>query len=121
MLFNISNQNGFSLLSRHPGNALAQFYASFFRYIAGIAQAEADAQVLVFFVNQQNGKDLVIDDFTHQFCHSAQSGVEVKGGIYNVCHLKQKRFDLDLRLWLRQCHVEVLIISALGAALERGC
>ena len=74
-----------------------------------------------FFVNQQNGKDLVIDDFTHQFCHSAQSGVEVKGGIYNVCHLKQKRFDLDLRLWLRQCHVEVLIISALGAALERGC
>ena len=57
--------------------------------LARISHLKADSQVLCFFIYQQDGEDLVVNDFAYQFSHAAQGGVQVEGGVDDVRHLEQ--------------------------------
>ena len=59
----------------------------------GIADLEAKAQFLRFFIEQKDGKDLVINDFAHHFGHAPQRGIQVERGIDHIRDFEQKRFD----------------------------
>ena len=96
MLGNVVHQDGLAALRCQPGDALANLDLHPLRNFARISHLEADAQLLRLFVQQQDGKDFVVDDATHQFRHAAQRGVQVEGGIDHVRHLKQQRLDLQL-------------------------
>ena len=86
MLGNVVHQDGFTPLRRHSGDALADLDLDSFGDFAGVSHLKSDAQILGFFIHQQYGKDLVINDFAHQFGHPAQGGVQIESGIDHVRH-----------------------------------
>ena len=95
MLRHVVDQDGLAPLRRQPGDALANLDLYPLGNFARISHLEADAQVLCLLIHQQDGKDLVVDDFAHQFGHAAQRGVQIERGIDDVRHLEQQEARLS--------------------------
>src|SRR3954462_1898902 len=73
--------------------------------------AEAEIQLLRFFIEQQNTENLVIDDFADEFRYPAQRGVEIKRGVDHVGDFQQQGIDSRLRFSLNGGHFDCLIIA----------
>ena len=86
----VIDQNGFAPLRRQSGYALANFDLHPLGDFARISHLKTDAQFLGFLIQQEDGEDLVVNDFAHQFRHAAQGGVQVERGVDHVRHLEQK-------------------------------
>ena len=62
---------------------------------------EAYAQLLRFFVEQQDGEDFVVDDAFQHLGHALQQGVEVQGSIHRIGNFQQ--VAVDVRRKQRRC------------------
>ena len=90
----IGDENGLAGLSGAPGNALADFDADAFGDFVGIADMEANIELLQRFVKQEDGENLVVDNFADKLRDATQSGLEVERGVDHVGDFEQKRFHL---------------------------
>ena len=60
-----------------------------------MADLKVEAQLLGARVEQENGKNLVINDPLHHFSNAVEQGVEVKRGVKNVRDFNQQRLDIN--------------------------
>src|SRR5438552_16602403 len=96
MFGNVIHEDGLTPLCRHSSYTLANLDLYPFGDFARVSNLEADAQFLSFLVDQQNGKDLVVDDLTDQFRNPPQSGVKVESGVDDVSYLKHQGLYFQL-------------------------
>ena len=89
-LADVIHQHCLTFLHRKAGNPFAYFYANTFRELGRMSDGEAHPQLLRLFVEQQNGKNLVIDRPPHLFGSALQQGIEVERGVDHVGHFHQE-------------------------------
>ena len=107
MFGNVIHEDGLTPLCSHSSYPLANLDLYSFGDFTRVSNLEADAQFLSFLIHQQNGKDLVVDDLTDQFCYPPQSGVQVESGVDDVRHFEQQRLNCQLRIGLGRSDVHV--------------
>ena len=89
----VVDQHGLAALHGLSGNALSNLDADAFGDLGRMADLEADAQLLRLLVQQQDGKDFVVDDALQHLCHALQQGVQVQRPVYRVRHFQQVTID----------------------------
>ena len=89
----IVDQHRLPQLRGFPGDTFSYLDPHPLRNLSRISDLEAHTQFLRAFVEQENGKDFVVDDFAHQFSHAAQSGVEIERSVDYVGDLEQQWLD----------------------------
>ena len=68
---NIADQHRLTILRRQAGYSFSHLNANFFREFALVSHVKTNAQFLGLFIQQQDGKDLIIKYFAHQFSDAA--------------------------------------------------
>ena len=89
----IVDQHRLAALHGLSGNALPNLNADAFRHLGRMADLETDAQLLRLLVQQQDGKNFVIDDPLQHLCHALQQSVQIQRPVYRVRHLQQVTID----------------------------
>ncbi len=97
----VVDQHGFAALHGLSGDALADLDADALGDLRRVPDLEANAQVLGFFVQQQNGKNFVVDDALEHLGHTLQQRVKVQRGVHRVGDFEQIAVaDARNRLWI---------------------
>ena len=84
----VVDQHRLAALHRLPGNALPNLDADALRHLGRMADLETNAQLLRLLVQQQDGKNFVIDDPLQHLCHPLQQSVQIQRAVYRVGHLQ---------------------------------
>src|SRR5208282_4019700 len=77
------------------------FYAQAVGDSLWIAYVETNVQFLKRFVEQQDRKNFIVNDFAYQFGHTPQRGFQIESGIHYVGHFEQEGFHLGSAQGLR--------------------
>ena len=94
----VFDQNRLPRLGRPTRDPVSYFDPRPLGVLPRIANLKTEAQLLGAFVEQKNGKDLVVDDLAHQFGNPAQGRVQVERSVDHVGHLQQQRLNLELEV-----------------------
>ena len=90
----IVHQDRLPSLCRASSHALTHFHAQAVRDFGRIPDVETKIQLLTLLIQQQDGKNFVVDDFTHEFRHPLECGFKVERGIHHVGDFKQEGLHL---------------------------
>ena len=102
---NVANQHRFTALRRDARHPFAHFDAQPLRHFRRITHLKPEAQFLRLLVEQQDGENLVINDFAHQFRHPPQRSVQIERGVDHVSHFQQQRLDLGVHVLCGSGHL----------------
>ena len=94
----VGDQDGLARLGCASRDAKAHFDADALGDFRWVSHAEANVQFLPLLVEQQDGENLVFNDFLDDFGDSPQGGIEVKRGVDHVRYFEQKGIDLGLNV-----------------------
>ena len=86
---NIVDQYGFAPLHRLSGHALADLDANSLGDLRRMSHLKADAKLLRLLVQQQNRKDLVVDEALQHLRDALQQRVQVQRGVDRIGHLEE--------------------------------
>ncbi len=75
---NIVHQDGALFERSAAHNAFANLNAEIFNHVFRMARARANAKLLRFLVQQENGEDLIINDATHQLGNALHQFIEIE-------------------------------------------
>src|ERR1019366_958405 len=89
----IVDQNSLAALYSLSGNDLPNLNTDAFRYLGRMADLETDAQLLRLLVEQQNGKNFVIDDPLQHLCYALQQSVQIQSPVDRVSDFQQVPID----------------------------
>ena len=86
---NVVDQHGLAPLYRLSGHALADLDANPLGDLRRMSHLKADAKLLGLLVQQQNRKDLVVDEALQHLRDALQQRVQVQRGVDCVGHLEE--------------------------------
>jgi hypothetical protein len=90
---NIVDQHGLAPQHCLPGDPLAHLDADALGNLGRMADLKSYAQLLGFLVQQQDGKDFIVDNLLQHLGHALQQSVQVERGVDRVGDLKQVRIE----------------------------
>ena len=85
----VVDQHSFAALHGLSGNSLANLDADAVGHFGRMTDLEAYAQLLGFFVQQQDGENFVIDNLLQHLGHALQQSVQVERRVDRIGHLQQ--------------------------------
>src|SRR5262249_16508984 len=91
----VVHQHGSTFLDCPAGYALADLHANAFGDPGQVPNLKTEAELLRAFVEQQDGKNLVINDPLYYLGHPLEQRIEVEGGVEHVSHFNQKRLNVN--------------------------
>src|SRR5262249_40889026 len=102
----VVDDNGLAFQNCLARNTFAHLDAQFLYRFRGVPDGETDAQILRFLVEQQDGEDLVIDDFPDDLAHALEDRVQIEGAVQNISDLEQERLNALRRAqnWMDCAH-----------------
>ena len=86
---NVVDQHGFAPQHGSSGDSLANLNADALGHLGRMTHLEADAQLVGFLVQQQDGKDFVVDNLLQHLGYALQQGIQVERGVDRVGHFEQ--------------------------------
>src|SRR5258708_4457997 len=98
VLGDIIHQDDAALFHRPSGDAFADFDAGLLRDLRRIADLKAEPQLLRAFVQQQNGKNLIVNDALDHLRYALQQGIQIERGVEHVSHFDENRLNVNM-LW----------------------
>src|SRR5215471_21732877 len=69
-LGDVIDQDGAAFLDGAPGNTFADLDTNFFRHLAQVANLKSESELLGTIIQQQDGKDLIVDDALYHLGHT---------------------------------------------------
>src|SRR5579859_128696 len=97
LLRSVVHQHRLALLRREASHAFTDLDADTFRRLRRMADGEAHAQLLGFFIEQHDAEDFVVNHPPHQLCRAFEQGIEVERGVDHLGHFHQEAFHIERR------------------------
>ena len=85
----IVDQNGTASFNCHSSDAVTHLDLQALR-LGCVPNLEPDSQFLCALVQQQNGKNLIIDDLTNELSHAPQQLISFQRAVERVCNINQE-------------------------------
>ncbi len=103
LLADIVNQNRFAPFRRDSGYALADLDPQPVRQFPRISHLEPEVEFLRLFVEQQDGKNLIVNHLADHLGHALERGVEIERGVDHVRHFQEQGLHLGAQIGLVGC------------------